>query len=69
MKSGFSYARTNSLKCSGCKERIKKGDKAIFHLHHGKLEDVYCLSCKAGKLENEALYDDYCREEVGIGQD
>jgi len=42
-----SVVRKSSLHCSTCKTPIKKGDRAVFELDHGKFEGVHCMGCYA----------------------
>ena len=40
-----SKVRTSKLWCSACQIKIEKGQRAIFHLDGGKMDEVFCPKC------------------------
>jgi hypothetical protein len=46
-----SIVRTNKLYCSDCGAKIKKGQSVVFKLKYGRMQDVYCVKCKEGYLQ------------------
>lgn len=57
MKFIESSVRTKKLYCSDCRNRLRVGESVIFQLENGKMENVFCDSCK-GEYEKYVDYDD-----------